>query len=76
MATALGLVVLGGCFTIGILALNSPNVGSGSPATTLPAKTGEQYVLEVVLYLLAFACFGGAASLIVTGVKWLRQARA
>ena len=71
---ALGLVFLGGCFMIGIMQLNSPNAGFGGGAGGLPvSKTAGQVILEVVLYVIAFGCFGGALSLFFLAVKWLRR---
>jgi hypothetical protein len=73
--TSLGLILLGGCFTIGILLLNESQAGFGPPALGAPPapKTPGQIVLEIVLYLLAFACFGGAIYLLGLVVNWLRK---
>ena len=65
----LGLVGLGGCFLIGVLSIVSvPNfAGANTPATL---STG-QLALMTVLYLLAFTCFAGAATLLFIGTRAL-----
>lgn len=72
MVTALGLILLGGCFLIGVLATNSKNTGFGSPPVVPVGLTWGEVLLEVVLYGLAFACFGGSVYLIGLGIKWMR----
>ena len=57
----LALVVLGGCFLIGVL---------GCVSSTGNASFGL-VMLTIVLYLLAFACFGGALWLLFIGVRRL-----
>ena len=70
--TALGLIFLGGCFLVGILTLNSQaSFHAGPPGD----KTAGQIILEVVLYLAAGGCFGGAIALILLGIKWIRDAK-
>ena len=65
----LGLVALGGCFLIGVLSIVSvPNFAGNTPATAL---TPAQIMLMTVLYLLAFICFGGAATLLFIGTRAL-----
>lgn len=57
----LGLIVLGGCFLIGVLICgDSPRAGAF-----------ELSLLAVVLYILAFACFGGAVCLLFIGIRRL-----
>ena len=54
----LALILLGGCFLIGVLICGeNPNAGNF-----------ELGLLSVVLYIVAFACFGGAAWLLFSGV--------
>jgi hypothetical protein len=69
------LVALGGCFLIGVLAIVSPQVFAGNnnfaPANTHPALTGPEVSLMVFLYILAFACFAGAAVVLLAGVRGL-----
>ncbi len=72
LLAALGLILLGGCFMMGVMALNS-NAASFHPGDPSPPKTAGQIVLEIVLYLIAFACFGGALWLIMIGIRWLRK---
>lgn len=74
MLAALGLILLGGCFMMGVMALNSNSgFNAGAP---MPPKTLGQIILEIVLYLIAFTCFGGAISLITLGIRWLRKSMA
>jgi hypothetical protein len=58
----LGLIILGGCFLIGVL-MCSQDVG-GSNSYGIP-------LLVAVLYLLAFGCFGGAVWLLWIGIRRL-----
>ena len=69
---ALGLVFLGGCFLIGVMAINSPSGGFAPAPLPLP-KTPGQIFLEIVLYVIAFCCFAGALFLFATAVQWLRK---
>ena len=64
----LALVVLGGCFLIGVLLINTNgfSIAGGPPA--LPPRS---VVLMVVLYALALWSFGAAGFLMVTGVRGL-----
>jgi hypothetical protein len=57
----IALIVLGGCFLIGVLLCINGSSGGGA----------GQFPLLIVLYLLAFACFGGALVLLFMGVKRL-----
>jgi hypothetical protein len=54
---ALGLIVLGGCFLVGVLETLSSTM----------LTTGRQFFV-VVLYVATFACFGGALWLLVLSV--------
>jgi hypothetical protein len=69
VAGGLALVVLGGCFLIGVLAIVSPQVFFASAKQT--ALTGPEIALMIVLYLLAFLSFAGGAALLVLGVRGL-----
>src|SRR5438876_697894 len=68
IGAGLALVVLGGCFLIGVMIILSSNVGRpvGFSSTYWPISV---YIYIGTLYLLAFACFGSAAVLIVSGLK-------
>ena len=57
LLASLGLILLGGCFMIGVLILTT--------APNAARWTVRHDVLMVVLYGLAFACFGSAAVLFV-----------
>ncbi|MDB5333245.1 MAG: hypothetical protein JWP03_4396 [Phycisphaerales bacterium] len=63
------LIVLGGCFLIGVLLLVHPQLAFNgtSPA---PATVGG-FALMAVLYLLAFCCFAGAVAVLIAGLKTL-----
>jgi hypothetical protein len=64
----LAMIMLGGCFLMGVMALvtNINPIGGGGGATGARVD-----VLMVVLYALAFGSFGVAAFLIVMGLKGL-----
>ena len=67
----LALVGLGGCFLIGVLAIVTPPQtfqAAPPPPTTF---TAGQWLLMMVLYLLAFGCFAGAATLLYIGTRAL-----
>jgi hypothetical protein len=66
LSGGLGLVWLGGCFLIGVLF-----VVLHRSAVARPAPGMEAWLLMMVLYVLAFACFCGALWLIVLGVRGL-----
>ena len=53
----LGLILLGGCFLIGIEGMPTHGNASG------------MVLFEAVLYGCAFACFGGAIWLLIIGVS-------
>lgn len=61
----MALVLLGGCFLIGVLGIvvNTPAAGG--------KLTGSQWGLMLVLYAMAFICFTGAAVMIVIGTRGL-----
>lgn len=62
----LGLILLGGCFLIGVLSIVHP----GGPSGTRPLPVSAT-ALMWVLYILAFACFGGAAIMLFSGTRSL-----
>jgi len=66
---ALALIVLGGCFLIGVML----TVSNGFNMTGAKALTGNQLALVFILYVLAFASFGGALWLLFVGVRGLLQ---
>ena len=58
-ATGLGLIVLGGCFTIGILLL-----------TEVPSGWAQRHVmLALVLYGCCGGCFAGAVAVLRMGIR-------
>jgi hypothetical protein len=69
VAAGLGLILLGGCFLIGVLELlhyfGTPQGGE------YPVRSGEVFFLEVVLYGMAFVCFLAAAVLLLLGLHGL-----
>jgi hypothetical protein len=74
---ALGMIVLGGCFLVGALALvtNGFDKGPHGPLS------GEEQVLLTVMYVLAGLCFLGALVLMLVALiglcrlVWDRRAR-
>jgi hypothetical protein len=70
IAGGLGLIVLGGCFLYGVLELVKPH--AFNPALHEGASTAVS-VLMVILYVMAFACFAGAAVLLVIGLWGLTR---
>lgn len=57
----IALILLGGCFLIGVLMCVEGGGAAGA----------GQILLIIVLYLLAFACFGGALWLLFIAVRRL-----
>ena len=64
----LGLVVLGGCFLIGILLMVTGGFVVGA---TPPATTTASIMLMATLYLLAFTSFAASIALMVLGLRGL-----
>lgn len=64
----LGLILLGGCFLIGVLLIVRPNFVTPSSTNDV---TVAQVILMIFLYLLAFACFAGAAAMLFLGTRGL-----
>ena len=69
MAGGLFMVVMGGCFCIGIL-ITFQHIGFSGAPQQLPMTPGD-WVFTGVLSLLALASFGGAVVLIMLGTKAL-----
>jgi hypothetical protein len=65
----LALILLGGCFLIGVML----TVSNGFNMTGAKPLTGNQMGLVLILYILAFASFGGALWLLFVGVRGLLQ---
>jgi hypothetical protein len=65
----LALILLGGCFLIGVML----TVSNGFNLSGTRALTGNQFALVFILYVLAFASFGGALWLLFGGVRGLLQ---
>lgn len=65
------LIVLGGCFLIGVLVTVTPGGLNGNNAGS--SMTGPELGLMWIRYLLAFACFSGAAALLAVGTRALLQ---
>ena len=63
----LALILLGGCFLIGVML----TVSQGFNMTATKPLTGNQLGLVFILYILAFASFGGALWLLFVGVRGL-----
>ena len=70
--SGLGLIALGGCFLIGVLATNSSGGGFGPGMPPAPL-TKSQIFFETVLYLIALSCFVGALAMFQLGVAWLKK---
>lgn len=68
LATALGLVALGGCFLIGAMCLLAPELLVANARVVWTPRT---YLLLATLYLLAFAAVAGAVVLFFLGVRTL-----
>jgi hypothetical protein len=69
----LTLIVIGGCFLIGVMLLTTNSFGNW-PAGGPPPLSLRATILLVLLYVSAFACFGGACWMIVSGVRDLYAA--
>ncbi|MDB5173360.1 MAG: hypothetical protein JWO87_1150 [Phycisphaerales bacterium] len=63
------LILLGGCFLIGVLIMVHPELTFGG--RNPPPATLAHYVLLAILYLLGFLCFGAAAAVLIRGLKVL-----
>src|SRR4051794_19501517 len=64
------LILLGGCFLIGVMGLVQPSAVTGF-ASPPPALTTPQTALMLVLYLLAALSFAGAVLLLFVGTRAL-----
>jgi hypothetical protein len=67
--TGVGLLVVGGCFLMGVLAIVSPQVIF--PAATRVALSPGEISLICVLYLAAFVAFAGGGTLVVLAARRL-----
>ena len=67
----LGLVLLGGCFLIGVLA--ATEVARENTVQGAPGLTPWVITLLCVLYFATFACFLGAVVLLVKGTRALMR---
>ena len=68
----LGLVALAGCFLVGVLMINTEaNLTQVTAAGTSIGLSASQGVLLCVLYVAAFACFGGAVVMLLAGTRAL-----
>jgi hypothetical protein len=65
----LGLVVLGGCFLIGVMLLSSNGFFTLNNGSVPITRSGM--ILICVLYLLAFISFASAAVVLITGLRAL-----
>jgi hypothetical protein len=70
MLSGLALIGLGGCFLIGVLLTNARYNFNGPNPRPL---TDAEITFEIVLYLLATACFFGALFLCRLGARLLRS---
>jgi hypothetical protein len=69
LAGGLGLVILGGCFLVGVMILLT-GTGLSTQLVTF-VWTPALYGLLVLLGILAIACFGGATLLIFLALQGL-----
>ena len=69
MFTGLGLIVLGGCFLIGVMLVIHPAIVQG--ATVGAPITWPQIVFITILSILAAASFAGAITLLIIGTRGL-----
>ena len=68
------LILLGGCFLIGVMGLVHPVSMGFTPSGTAvppPGLTAPQIMLMMMLYLLSFASFAGAVWMLVVGTRGL-----
>ena len=63
----LSLIVLGGCFLIGVML----TVADGFNMNPTPVLSAAERIFVLVLYLLAFASFAGALCLLFIGIRAL-----
>ena len=66
IGAGLALIVLGGCFLIGVMI--TLNVTPMGPVKS-PLLPLRLYIFLGLLYVLAFTCFGSAVMLIVSGLR-------
>lgn len=70
MFGGLAMIVLGGCFLMGVVSLYNRNTIQLDPYAWPPALT----LLPWVLYLLAFGSFAVAGWMLLTAVRWIYHA--
>lgn len=70
LSGGLCLILLGGCFLIGVMAIVQHS-SFGGPVNPPPPLTGGEVGLMVVLYGLAFLSFGGAVAMLFAGARGL-----
>ena len=70
VAGALSLIVLGGCFLYGVLELVRPGPLNPAPQEGVSSAVS---VLQVVLYVMAFACFAVAVGMLGVGLWGLMR---
>ncbi len=70
LAGGVSLVIVAGCFMIGVLLATNPSA-MGSFSTPPPPPRTPDIVLITVLYLLAFLSVAGAATLLFLGAHSL-----
>jgi hypothetical protein len=68
MVAGLGLIVLCGCFLMGVIALYSTHFATLPDPTYWPIQL---QVLPWVLYILAVACFVAGLWMLGRGVRWI-----
>jgi hypothetical protein len=67
----LGLIVIAGCFLVGVLSIVQPQVFFGPFTPAGASLSPAQTTLMVVLYLMAFASAAGGVTMIVIGSRGL-----
>ncbi len=68
LLAGLGLVVLGGCFLIGVMLITSHGFNNSAAAQPLSSAS---LILIAILYVLAFASFGGAVAVFLVAMRAL-----
>ncbi len=69
--TGLTMVMLGGCFLIGVMLIVTDGLLLSPFAPSTQPLTNAQVVLTLVLYVLAFLSFAAAALLLFLGIRGL-----
>jgi hypothetical protein len=73
IAAGVAVAIVGGCFLVGVLAICSGQQAAFAPTPKVAPTTltSSECFLLAILYLLAFTCFGSAATLLWKGVRIL-----